>query len=168
MTAPVTPLRHADSAPVLELRGLYKTYHLGQHVVPALQGVDLLLRPVIPRFFTLDDSAQVGAVVNNTTDQALVARVTLSIGGRREAEGGSASSVFRFPPSAFVVAAHGERLVTWPVRPTALGVERLELAVSAPGVAPIGDNERGARIEVGLQPSSDGVLALVGGPIGAE
>ena len=45
MTAPVTPLRHADSAPVLELRGLHKTYRLGQHVVPALQGVDLLLRP---------------------------------------------------------------------------------------------------------------------------
>jgi putative ABC transport system ATP-binding protein len=43
--APVTPLRHADSAPVLELRGLRKTYRLGRHVVPALQDVDLVLRP---------------------------------------------------------------------------------------------------------------------------
>jgi putative ABC transport system ATP-binding protein len=30
---------------VLELSGVYKTYRLGQHVVPALQGVDLLVRP---------------------------------------------------------------------------------------------------------------------------
>lgn len=33
------------SAAVLELRGLRKTYRLGSHVVPALQGVDLLLQP---------------------------------------------------------------------------------------------------------------------------
>ncbi len=32
-------------APVLTLRGVHKTYHLGEHVVPALQGVDLSVRP---------------------------------------------------------------------------------------------------------------------------
>lgn len=31
--------------PALELRGVHKTYRLGRHVVPALQGVDLLVRP---------------------------------------------------------------------------------------------------------------------------
>jgi len=31
--------------PVLQLTGLHKTYHLGQHVVPALQGVDLDVMP---------------------------------------------------------------------------------------------------------------------------
>jgi putative ABC transport system ATP-binding protein len=31
--------------PVLELIGVHKTYRLGQHVVPALQGVDLCVRP---------------------------------------------------------------------------------------------------------------------------
>jgi putative ABC transport system ATP-binding protein len=31
--------------PVLELRGLHKTYRLGQHVVPALRGVDLAVQP---------------------------------------------------------------------------------------------------------------------------
>ena len=31
--------------PVLELRGVHKTYRLGQHVVPALRGVDLLVPP---------------------------------------------------------------------------------------------------------------------------
>ena len=30
---------------VLRLSGVHKTYRLGAHVVPALQGVDLQLRP---------------------------------------------------------------------------------------------------------------------------
>jgi putative ABC transport system ATP-binding protein len=30
---------------VVELRGVHKTYRLGQHVIPALQGVDLSVRP---------------------------------------------------------------------------------------------------------------------------
>jgi putative ABC transport system ATP-binding protein len=34
---------HPDA--VLQLHGLHKTYHLGQHVVRALQGVDLEVRP---------------------------------------------------------------------------------------------------------------------------
>jgi len=34
-----------ERPPVLELRGLRKTYRLGEHIVPALQGVDLTLQP---------------------------------------------------------------------------------------------------------------------------
>ena len=34
-----------SAAPVLELRGVSKTYRLGQHVVPALRGVDLVVQP---------------------------------------------------------------------------------------------------------------------------
>jgi putative ABC transport system ATP-binding protein len=32
---------HPSAAPALQLRGVHKTYRLGAHVVPALQGVDL-------------------------------------------------------------------------------------------------------------------------------
>ena len=32
-------------SPVLELKGLHKTYRLGEHVVPALQGVDISVHP---------------------------------------------------------------------------------------------------------------------------
>ena len=32
------------SKPVVELRGVHKTYRLGQHVIPALQGVDLAVQ----------------------------------------------------------------------------------------------------------------------------
>jgi ABC-type sulfate/molybdate transport systems ATPase subunit len=34
----------ATASSVLELQGLHKTYRLGEHIVPALQGVDLQLR----------------------------------------------------------------------------------------------------------------------------
>ncbi|TMG97526.1 MAG: ATP-binding cassette domain-containing protein, partial [Betaproteobacteria bacterium] len=33
------------SHPVLELRNVRKTYRLGEHVVPALQGVSLTVQP---------------------------------------------------------------------------------------------------------------------------
>jgi putative ABC transport system ATP-binding protein len=33
-----------DGIPVVELRAVHKTYRLGQHVIPALQGVDLSVR----------------------------------------------------------------------------------------------------------------------------
>jgi len=34
-----------NAAPVIELRGVHKTYRLGAHVVPALQGIDLQVYP---------------------------------------------------------------------------------------------------------------------------
>jgi len=36
---------HAARGAVVELRGIHKTYRLGQHVVPALRGVDLAVQP---------------------------------------------------------------------------------------------------------------------------
>ena len=36
----VAPAR-ATAAAVIELRGVHKTYRLGQHVIPALRGIDL-------------------------------------------------------------------------------------------------------------------------------
>jgi hypothetical protein len=40
--------------------------------------------------------------------------------------------------------------------------------VAASGVVPVSQDERGAGIEVGLQSGGDGVLALMGGAVGAE
>jgi putative ABC transport system ATP-binding protein len=37
--------RPAEADAVLSLRGVHKTYRLGQHVIPALRGVDLRVRP---------------------------------------------------------------------------------------------------------------------------
>jgi putative ABC transport system ATP-binding protein len=43
MPAPTTA--RPGTAPVIELRGIHKTYRLGGHVVPALRGVDLAVMP---------------------------------------------------------------------------------------------------------------------------
>lgn len=43
--APLTAHATDATGTVAELRGVHKTYRLGQHVIPALRGVDLVLRP---------------------------------------------------------------------------------------------------------------------------
>lgn len=35
---------HGSNGPVVEMRGVHKTHHLGQQVIPALQGVDLTVQ----------------------------------------------------------------------------------------------------------------------------
>lgn len=39
------PVTAVKTAPVIELRGVHKTYRLGAHVVPALRGIDLQVHP---------------------------------------------------------------------------------------------------------------------------
>jgi len=38
-------MSQTPSTPVVALHGVFKTYHMGQHVIPALQGVDLCVQP---------------------------------------------------------------------------------------------------------------------------
>ncbi|MBK9440353.1 MAG: ABC transporter ATP-binding protein [Comamonadaceae bacterium] len=38
-------MKQATSTPVVALHGVFKTYRMGQHVIPALQGVDLSVQP---------------------------------------------------------------------------------------------------------------------------
>jgi len=40
--------------------------------------------------------------------------------------------------------------------------------VLAPGKVPVGDDERGVAVQVGQEPGGDGLLALVGGTVGAQ
>jgi len=110
----------------LSARGLTRDTLVGQTTLDVVSTRDLLLRPLLPRFFTLGDQAEVGAVVNNTTDRTLTARVTLTASGAVAPSG--------LGPQTVTIAPSGERLVTWPLRPSALGTARLLLAVTASGV----------------------------------
>ena len=65
----------------------------------------------------MNDSAQVGAVVNNTTDRPLLARVSLRAAGL--------GAPVVTPATAVTIPAGGEQLVTWPMQPRALGTARL-------------------------------------------
>ncbi len=66
----------------------------------------LLVRPVAPRFFVVDDRAQLAANVSNNTGQDLTVEVTLSA----EGVGVQAETP---PRQTVVVPAHSERKVTW-------------------------------------------------------
>ncbi len=110
----------------LSARGLTRDTLVGQTSLDVVSARDLLLRPLAPRFFTLDDGAQVGAVVNNTTGRTLTARVILTVTGVGVDQAPGAQTV--------MIGPEGERLVTWPLRLGALGTARLLLTATAPGV----------------------------------
>ena len=50
---------------------------VGQATVEIKTTLPLLVRPVLPRFFTVGDQAEIGAVVNNNTEQDRTVQVTL-------------------------------------------------------------------------------------------
>ncbi len=109
-------------------RGLTRDTLVGQTTLDVVSTRDLLLRPALPRFLTLNDGARVGAVVNNTTGRTLTARVTLDVTGT------GAGIDTALAARTVTIGPAGERLVTWPLRPGALGTARLLLTVAAPGV----------------------------------
>lgn len=77
---------------------------VGQTNVDVVVTKPLLVRPVTPRFFTAGDVIQLGAIVNNNTDQAIEAAVSL------EAEG---LALHAAAEQRVSVPAHGRQLVRW-------------------------------------------------------
>ena len=77
---------------------------VGQATVDIVSSLPLLLRPVTPRFFTVGDVVQIGAIVNNNTESELETAVSVEMPP--------------FMPSQLndqtvTVPANGQRLVTW-------------------------------------------------------
>ncbi|MDX1687517.1 MAG: Ig-like domain-containing protein [Candidatus Promineifilaceae bacterium] len=80
---------------------------VGQTSVDVVATLPLLLRPVTPRFFTVNDTVQLGAIVNNNSDQSLDVTVSL------EAEG---LTMLGEAEQNVTVAAGRQQLVRWPVQ----------------------------------------------------
>ncbi len=86
--------------------GLTAATQVGEATVDLLVTKPLLVRPVTPRFFVVDDVAYLSALVSNNTDQDLPVEVVLS----------SSGLVLQDPASQTItVAARGEGKVTWKV-----------------------------------------------------
>ncbi|MGH2390253.1 MAG: alpha-2-macroglobulin family protein, partial [Chloroflexota bacterium] len=83
---------------------------------------DLVLRPLLPRFFTLGDKAMVGATVNNTTNHAMTISVRLLM-----ADGASSAPLAEAGTKTIQLAAGAEQDVTWPIRLTALGTATVQV-----------------------------------------
>ncbi len=79
---------------------------VGQGAADVVVSLPLLVRPVAPRFFTVGDIVQLGAVVNNNTNSAVEAAVTL------EADGLSLNGEAE---QTITVPAGGSQLVRWEV-----------------------------------------------------
>lgn len=100
------------------------TPQVGQTTRDILATRPVLIRPVTPRFFTVGDRVELGAVVNNNTGGQLAATVTLA------AEGvtleGSAETSLTLP-------ANSNQLVRWSVRVQDVNAVDLTFRVSAGG-----------------------------------
>ncbi len=81
---------------------------VGQTTSDLLSTKPVLIRPVTPRFFVVGDQTMLAAVVNNNTDEPLVAEVTLEGTGFRVAEGTDLTQTVSIP-------AKGRMRVNWPV-----------------------------------------------------
>ena len=93
---------------------------VGEATVELLVTKPLLVRPVTPRFFVVEDEAYLSALVSNNTDADLQVEVALS----------STGLTVHDPASQTVrIAAHGETKVTW--RVTAEDVPSVEVIMSA-------------------------------------
>ncbi len=65
----------------LDARALTLTTEVGQATTEIVSTLPLLIRPVTPRFFVVDDRVQLAAVVNNNTESAQTVQVSLDAGG---------------------------------------------------------------------------------------
>jgi uncharacterized protein YfaS (alpha-2-macroglobulin family) len=79
---------------------------VGQASVDIVSTLPLLVRPVTPRFMTVGDVIELGAIVNNNTDAAIEATVSLAGTGITLSEGAE---------QTINVPARGQQLVRWPV-----------------------------------------------------
>ncbi len=95
---------------------------VGQTSVDIVTSLPLLLRPVTPRFFTVGDVVEIGAIVNNNTDAPIEATVRLEATGLHAA---------RLNAKQATVPANGQALVQWEV--TVADVEFVEMTFRVEG-----------------------------------
>jgi uncharacterized protein YfaS (alpha-2-macroglobulin family) len=105
----VVSLRLPDNATTwrLDARGVTTQQQVGQTQVGTRATQDLILRPVLPRFFVQGDRLRIGVVLNDNLARAV--RATLSVAGKGIQINSGTASVAR----DLVVPPHGERLVQW-------------------------------------------------------
>jgi alpha-2-macroglobulin len=102
----------------LDARGVTAGHSVGQGRIETLATQDLVLRPVLPRFFLQGESVRLGAILNNNLGRAVTARISASTSGialcvMRNASCGAAGGDLAGNAVSVTVPAHGERLVTW-------------------------------------------------------
>ena len=65
----------------MQARGITADTQVGRAEVDVLSTLDLLVRPVLPRFFVVGDRAEIATIVHNNTAEALEVQVNISVEG---------------------------------------------------------------------------------------
>lgn len=93
----------------VDTRGLDRQLRVGQARLQIVTRKELLLRPITPRFLLVGDHLRLGTAVNNTTEKAFSAQVSLQAEGVSLDPGQAAEQTVQIP-------AGGRALVWWWVR----------------------------------------------------
>ena len=104
----------------MQARGITAETLVGRTDVDVLSTLDLLVRPVLPRFFVVGDQAEIATIVHNNTDTAVSAVVTLTVEGLEVA--GATQQTVDIP-------AGDKAKVVWPV--TALPGDQVVVRMEA-------------------------------------
>ncbi|MGD8518461.1 MAG: MG2 domain-containing protein [Anaerolineae bacterium] len=104
----------------MQARGITAGTQVGRAEVDILSTLDLLVRPVLPRFFVAGDQAEIATIVHNNTSEPLETQIHISVSGLSLA--GDTSQSVR-------IAAGDRAKVVWPV--TALAVDNVQVRMWA-------------------------------------
>ncbi|MFN2169394.1 MAG: alpha-2-macroglobulin family protein, partial [Anaerolineae bacterium] len=91
----------------MQARGITASTNVGRADVDILSTLDLLVRPVLPRFFVVGDEAEIATIVHNNTGESLEAQVNIAVEGLA-LEGSTTQTV--------LVPAGDKAEVTWSVK----------------------------------------------------
>jgi len=116
----------------MQAQGITADTKVGRADVDVLSTLELLVRPVLPRFFVVGDVAEIATLVHNNTAAALEADVSLSTEGL--ALEGETSRTVRIPPG-------DKAKITWLVK--ALPGEEVKVRMWATADEPAGGSGQG-------------------------
>ncbi|MGC9396859.1 MAG: Ig-like domain-containing protein, partial [Anaerolineae bacterium] len=106
----------------MQARGITAETLVGRSDVDVLSTLDLLVRPVLPRFFVVGDRAEIATIVHNNTGAAVSADVTLTVEGLE---------VAGLTQQTVNISAGDKVKVVWPV--TVLPEEQVVVRMEAYG-----------------------------------
>jgi hypothetical protein len=90
----------------MQARGITADTLVGRAEADVRSTLDLLVRPLLPRFFVVGDRAEIATIVHNNTDTTLTTDVSLTVEGLA-VDGPTAQTVN--------ISAQGETKLVWPV-----------------------------------------------------
>jgi len=105
----------------LTSKGITPDTLVGEARADVISTKELLVRPVLPRFFVVGDQAQIGAVVHNNSDRELEVSVSL----------GATGLAFDEMEQGVTLPPGGNAKVSWPV--TVQGVDETTILFAATG-----------------------------------